>query len=341
MEKVVIIGSWPAGHTAAIYAARAAMEPLMFEWFLAGGIAAGGQLTTTTIVENYPGFPEWIDGTELMMNMRKQSIHNGVRIETKTVDKVDLSVWPYKIFVGSDIIETKTIIISTWATAKRMFVPGEDIYRQRWISACAVCDGALPFFRNKHLVVVWWWDSAMEEANHLTHFASTVSILVRKDHFKASKAMQDRVLANPKIKVLWNTEVREALGDRNMLNALKVYNNKEDKEYILEAGGLFYAIGHTPNTAFLDGQLNSDETGYLITYARLCEEAVNGTKPLDLEQQAKFKDGKVRFPTSTSVSGVFAAGDVADKRYRQAITSAGTGCQAALDAEKWLQENDR
>lgn len=334
MEKVVIIGSGPAGHTAAIYAARAAMQPLMFEWFLAGGIAAGGQLTTTTIVENYPGFPEWIDGTELMMNMRKQSIHNGVRIETKTVDKVDLSVWPYKVFVGSEIIETKTIIISTWATAKRMFVPGEDIYRQRWISACAVCDWALPFFRNKHLVVVWWGDSAMEEANHLTHFASKVSILVRKDFFRASKAMQDRVLANPKIEVLWNTEVREALGDGNMLNALKVYNNKEDKEYVLDAGGLFYAIGHTPNTSFLGWQLSTDETGYLMTYAKVCEEVANNTGAL-------FADTKTKFPTSTSIGGVFAAWDVADKRYRQAITSASTGCQAALDAEKWLQEYDR
>lgn len=181
----------------------------------------------------------------------------------------------------------------------------------------------------------------MEEANHLTHFASKVSILVRRDSFRASKAMQERVLANPKIEVLWHTEVREALGDGNMLNALKIYNNKEDKEYTIEAGGLFYAIGHTPNTAFLNGQLNTDDTGYLITYARVCEEAVNGTVPLTPEQTKKFTDGKTRFPTSTSVSGIFAAGDVADKRYRQAITSAGTGCQAAMDAEKWLQENDR
>lgn len=330
MENVVIIGSGPAGHTAAIYAARAAMQPLMFEWFLAGWIAAGGQLTTTTIVENYPGFPEWIDGSELMMNMRKQSLHNGVRIETKTVDKVDLSVRPYKVFVGTDVIETKTIIISTGATAKRMFVPGEDIYRQKWISACAVCDGAIPFFRNKHLVVVWGGDSAMEEANHLTHFWSKITILVRKDTFRASKAMQDRVLANPKIEVLWNTELREALGDGNMLNALKVYNNKEDREYVLEVGGLFYAIGHTPNTAFLDKQLLSDETWYLITYAKACEEW----------STQNFGEG-THFPTSTSIKWVFAAWDVADKRYRQAITSAGTGCQASLDAEKWLQENGK
>lgn len=328
MEKVVIIGSGPAGHTAAIYAARAAMQPLMFEGFLAWWIAAGGQLTTTTIVENYPGFPEGIDGTELMMNMRKQSLHNGVRIETKTVDKVDLSVRPYKVVVGSDVIETQTIIISTWATAKRMFIPREDIYRQRGISACAVCDGALPFFRNKHLVVIWWGDSAMEEANHLTHFASKVSILVRKDAFKASKAMQDRTLANPKIEVLRNTEVREALGDGTMLNALKVYNNKEDREYILDAGGLFYAIGHVPNTAFLDKQVATDDVGYVITYAKACEEW----------STQNFAEA-THFPTSSSVPWVFAAWDVADKRYRQAITSAGTGCQAALDAEKWLQEH--
>ena len=250
--------------------------------------------------------------------------------ETKTVDKVDLSARPYKVFVGADVIEAKTIIVSTGATAKRMFVPGEEIYRQRGISACAVCDGAIPFFRNKHLVVVWGWDSAMEEANHLTHFWSKVTILVRKDAFKASKAMQERVLANPKIEVLWNTELREALGDGNMLNALKVYNNKEDREYILDVGGLFYAIGHVPNTAFLDKQLISDETGYLITYAKACEEW----------STQNFGEG-THFPTSTSIPWVFAAGDVADKRYRQAITSAGTGCQAALDSEKWLQENGK
>lgn len=335
VENIIIIWSWPAGHTAAIYAARANLNPLMFEGFLAGWVAAGGQLTTTTEIENFPGFVS-IGGPELMMKMREQSLHAGTRIETKTVDKVDLQSTPFKVFVGDTVHETKTIIIATGATAKRLHLPGEETYRQRGISACAVCDGGLPFFRNKHLVVIGWGDTACEEASFLTKFASKVSLLVRRDELRASKAMQQRVFDNPKIEVLRHTEGKEVIGDGNMMTGIIVTNNQTGQETTLDAGGLFYAIGHTPNTGFLEGQIETDDTGYVVTYSRVCEEAINGTKPLSSEKAQKFQDGKTRFPTATSVSWVFAAGDVQDKRYRQAITSAGTWCMAAMDAEHWI-----
>ncbi|MCF7835287.1 thioredoxin-disulfide reductase [Candidatus Gracilibacteria bacterium] len=308
MENLVIIGSGPAGHTAAIYAARANLKPLMFEGFLAGGVAAGGQLTTTTVIENFPGFPDGIDGTQLMMNMRQQSLNSGTRIETKTVDKVDLGQNPFKVFVGNEVIETKSLIIATGATAKRLGIPGEDKYRQKGISACAVCDGGLPMFRDKHLVVIGGGDVAMEEAMHLSHFANKVSLIVRRDVLRASKAMQEKVIDNPKINILRNTEATEAIGD-DFLKGLKIINNKTNEESQIECEGLFYAIGHTPNTSFLEGQINLDDTGYIQTNPGTVE---------------------------TNIKGVFAAGDVADKKYRQAITSAGTGCMAALDAEKFL-----
>lgn len=308
VENIIIIGSWPAGHTAAIYAARANLDPLMFEWFLAGGVAAGGQLTTTTEVENFPWFVS-ISGPELMMKMREQSLHSGTRIETKTVDKVDLSWHPFKVYVGDDVHETKAIIIATGATAKRLGLLGEEQYWQRGISACAVCDGGLPIFRDKHLIVIGGWDTACEEASFLTKFASKVTMLVRRDEFRASKAMQDRVFDNPKIEILWNTEGKEIIGDGNMMTGIIVTNNKTGQETTIEAWWLFYAIGHTPNTAFLDGQIETDDSGYIIT-----------------------KPGK----TETNIVWVFAAGDVQDKKYRQAITSAGTGCMAAMDAEHWL-----
>ena len=308
-EHVVIIGSGPAGHTAAIYAARAKLDPLMFEGEFAAGVAAGGQLTTTTDVENFPGFPTGIQGPDLMMRMREQSEHNGSRIETKTVDRVDFSSRPFKIFVGDREIQAKTVIIATGATAKRMNVPGEDRLWQAGISACAVCDGGLPMFRNKPVVVVGGGDSAIEESVYLTKFASIVIMLVRKDAFRASKAMQERALANPKIKILWHTELIEAQGT-DLLSHVKIKNNQTGAEELIEASGLFYAIGHTPNTAFLDGQIELDATGYIKTQP--------GT-------------------TKTSVAGVFACGDVQDKVYRQAITSAGTGCMAALDAEHFIQ----
>lgn len=308
VENVIIIGSGPAGHTAAIYAARANLNPLMFEGFLAGWVAAGGQLTTTTEIENFPGYIS-IGGPELMMKMREQSLHAGTRIETRTVDKVDLQSTPFKVFVGDLVHETKTIIIATGATAKRLHLPGEETYRQRGISACAVCDGWLPFFRNKHLIVIGWGDTACEEASFLTKFASKVTMLVRRNELRASKAMQQRVLDNPKIEVLRHTEGKEVIGDGTMMTGMIVTNNQTGDERTLDAGGLFYAIGHTPNTGFLDGQIELDDTGYVVT-----------------------KPGT----TQTNVSGVFAAGDVQDKKYRQAITSAGTGCMAAMDAEHWI-----
>lgn len=310
MEDLVIIGSGPAAHTTAIYAARAKLNPWMYEGLVAGGIAAGGQLTTTTDVENYPGFPEGIMGPELMEKMRAQSIRCGARIETLTVEKVDLSRRPFKVFAGITVVETKALIIATGATAKRMFVPGEERLWQKGISACAVCDGALPIFRNKNLVVVGGGDSAVEEATYLTKFAAKVTLLVRRDVLRAAKVMQERILANSKIEILWNTVLLEVMGDAK-LTALKIKNVKTNQERVLEAGGLFYAIGHIPNTAFLNGQIELDDAGYI-----------------------KTKPGT----TQTNINGVFACGDVQDKIYRQAVTAAGSGCMAALDAERFLRE---
>lgn len=309
VEKVIIIGSGPAGHTAAVYAARADLNPLMFEGFMAGGVAAGGQLTTTTDVENYPGFPEGIMGPELMDQMRAQSIRFGTRIKTETVDSVDLSQRPFAVTAGSTTWHAETVILATGATAKRLGLPGEKTYWQRGMSACAVCDGALPIFRNKPLVVIGGGDSACEEASYLAKFGSTVTLLVRRDELRASKAMQKRVLENEKITILWNTNALEVLGDGTLMNQVRVKNNKTNEETVLDASGLFYAIGHEPNTAFLNGQVATDETGYIIT---------SGDS------------------MATNVPGVFACGDVQDKTYRQAITAAGTGCMAALEVERFL-----
>jgi thioredoxin reductase (NADPH) len=310
-EKLVIIGSGPAAHTAAIYAARANLNPLLLEGFLAGGIAAGGQLTTTTEVENYPGFPEGIDGTKLMERFRAQSERFGTRILTETVEKVDFSRRPFLVKSTDREVLAQTVIVATGATAKRLSVKGEDRLWQAGISACAVCDGALPIYRNKPLVVVGGGDTAVEEATHLTKFGSTVYVVHRRDELRASKIMQKRLFENPKVKMVWNSAVEEAIGDK-ALSGVLVRNLKTKEANVLEAGGLFYAIGHVPNTAFLEGQLQTDETGYVIT-----------------------KPGT----TQTSVSGVFAAGDVQDKVWRQAITAAGTGCMAALEAERWLHEH--
>lgn len=340
IHNLIIIWSWPAWHTAAIYAARSALEPLMFEWMLAGGVAAWWQLTTTTEVENFPGFPQGIQWPTLMDNMRQQTLHNNVTILTQTVDRVDLSARPYKVYSNGQEYLTHSIILATGATAKKLEVPGLQTYRNNGISWCAVCDGALPIFRNKVLAVIGWWDVAMEEALHLSKFGSKVIIIHRRDEFRASKAMQDKVFADPKIEIMRHSELVEAQGDGDLLQNIKIINNQTQETQTIEVGGLFFAIWHTPNTAFLGGQINIDEAGYVITYARLCEEAVNGINPLTPEQQAKFHDGKARFATSTSVSGVFAAGDVADKKYRQAITSAGTGCMAALEAEHRLREQE-
>lgn len=308
IENLIIIGSGPAAHTAAIYAGRARLEPLLFEGFLAGGVAAGGQLTTTTEVENYPGFPKGISGPALMDHMRAQSLNCGARIETKTIEKADLSQRPFKVFVEGKEFQTKTIIIATGATAKRLNVPGEEKLWQKGISACAVCDGALPIFRNRHLVVVGGGDTAAEESTFLTKFASKISLLVRRDAMRASKTMQERVKNSPKIEILWNTILVDVFGDK-AVGSVKIKDVKTNKERTIDAGGLFYAIGHQPNTDFLGGQIKLDETGYIVT-----------------------KPGT----TQTSIEGVFACGDVQDKIFRQAVTAAGTGCMAALEVERFL-----
>lgn len=316
-HKVTIIGSGPAAHTAAIYLARAEIKPTLYEGMLANGIAAGGQLTTTTDVENFPGFPKGINGSELMELMKEQSLRFGTEIVTETISKCDLSQRPFKLWTefneGGDPITTDAVVIATGASAKRMHLPGEETYWQQGISACAVCDGAVPIFRNKPLAVVGGGDSACEEALFLTKYGSKVYMLVRRDQLRASTIMQKRVKANDKLEILWNTEAKEAKGDGKLLNSLKIYNNKTKQESELQVNGLFYAIGHIPATQVFQKQLETDDTGYILT-----------------------KPGTAQ----TSIPGVFAAGDVQDKYYRQAITSAGTGCMAALDCEKFLAEQE-
>jgi thioredoxin reductase (NADPH) len=308
IHNVIIIGSGPAAHTAAIYAGRAELAPLLFEGFMAGGVAAGGQLTTTTEVENFPGFPEPIGGPELMVKMREQSVKYGTTIRTETVERVDLGSQPYSVFTAGSEYKALTVIIATGATAKRLDLPGESTFWQRGISACAVCDGALPIFRDKPLVVIGGGDTACEEASYLSKYGSEVIMLVRRDVFRASKAMQNQVFNNKKIRIMWNTNAMEALGDKS-LTGVRVRNNKTGEEETLSAGGLFFAIGHKPNTEFLEGQLQTDETGYILT------------RPDS---------------TATEIPGVFACGDVKDKVYRQAVTAAGSGCMAALEAERYL-----
>jgi thioredoxin reductase (NADPH) len=344
-EHVVIVGSGPAGWSAAIYAARANLHPIVFEGAVnepnrLSGTLPLGQLNLTTEVENYPGFPAGklydfitsaipaervemdlpmleahphaVTGPELMNLMRQQALNFGAKIITDDVLEVDLSKQPYVLkSLEGQTLQTHTIIIATGARANYLGLPSEERFKNRGVSACAVCDGALPRFRNKPLVVVGGGDSAVEEATYLTKYASTVHMLMRRDVFRASKIMQDRALSNPKIKIHYFREVDEVLGgDKEGVTAVRVKNNKDGGTEELPAGGLFLAIGHTPNTDFLKGQLALNEKGY-IKYTTL-------------------------FRTFTSVKGVFAAGDVADDYYRQAVTSAGTGCMAALDAERYL-----
>ncbi len=309
-EKIVIIGSGPAGHTAAIYAARANLNPVMFEGFMAGGVAAGGQLTTTNEVENFPGFPDGIDGTKLTQLFREQSVKYGTKIHTQTITKVDFSKRPFLIYSDDEVTKADSIIIATGATAKRMNIKGEHDFWQRGISACAVCDGALPIYRNKILAVIGGGDSAIEEASHLTKFGSKVFLIHRRDKLRASQIMQKRAMENPKMEILWNSEVTEAKGGAGGLQSILLKDTVTQSTKEIAIGGLFYAIGHKPNTDIFTNWLDLDETGYIIT-----------------------KPGT----TQTSIEGVFAAGDVQDKIYRQAITAAGSGCMAALEAERWLE----
>jgi thioredoxin reductase (NADPH) len=302
-EKVLIVGSGPAGLTAAVYAARADLQPLMIE-----GMERGGQLMLTTDVENYPGFPDGIMGPDLMEQMRKQAERFGTRIMSSDATGVDFSQRPFTVSVGQDTYTAQSIIISTGASARWLGVEGEDRLRGFGVSACATCDGF--FFRDKELLIVGGGDTAMEEAIFLTRFASKVTVVHRRDEFRASPIMVDRVLEHPKIDVLWDSVIVEIVGD-TLVTGARIRNVKTDEVTDFAADGIFVAIGHTPNTKVFDGALDLDETGYILTEP--------GT-------------------TATSVEGVFAAGDVTDKIYRQAVTAAGMGCQAALDAQRWLHE---
>lgn len=316
--KVVIVGSGPAAHTAAIYLSRAELQPVLYEGMLANGIAAGGQLTTTTDVENYPGFPKGIGGQTLMDEMRAQSERFGTKIVTETIERVDLSSKPFRLWpeYETEPITASAVIIATGASARRLGLPGEDKYWQSGISACAVCDGAVPIFRNKPLVVIGGGDSAAEEAMFLAKYGSEVTVLVRRDVLRASKTMAKRLLAHSKVKVKFNTVAIEVTGEdkpSGLMTGLKIKDVKTGEQEHLTANGLFYAVGHDPATKIFEGFVDMDSENYIIT-----------------------KPGT----SYTNIEGVFAAGDVQDKRYRQAVTSAGSGCIAALEAEKWLAEQD-
>lgn len=303
VEKVIIIGSGPAGLTAAIYSARARLNPFMIE-----GEEAGGQLMITTEVENYPGFEHGVTGPELVAVMRKQAERFGTRFLTRNVTNVDFSTRPYKVTVGKDEYFAKTIIITTGASAKYLGLPSEKQYMNRGVSACATCDGA--FFKDVEVAVVGGGDTAMEEANFLTRFASKVHVIHRSESFRASKIMFERAKKNPKINFIMNTAVEEVVGDGKSVTGLKLKNTKTSETNEMKVQGLFIAIGHQPNTKVFGGQLETNEAGYL-----------------------KTKPGT----TYTNKEAVFAAGDVQDPHYRQAITAAGTGCMAAIDAERWLE----
>ena len=309
VKNVVIVGSGPAGHTAAIYSARANLSPFMFEGYVMGG-SAGGQLTTTTDVENYPGFPDGVEGPELMQLFRKQSERFGTEMVQEDVISADFSQRPFVLKSENREVRAHSVIISTGATAKRMGVPNEEKMWNNGMSACAVCDGALPMFRNQPLMVIGGGDTAVEEATYLTKFGSVVYMVHRRDELRASKIMQERAFKNPKLEIIWDTILEDAVG-KDYLTGARLKNVKTQEVREMEVTGLFYAIGHTPNTSIFNGQLDLDGAGYI-----------------------KLKVGT----QETNIAGVFAAGDVHDHKYRQAVTAAGTGCAASLEAERWLAE---
>jgi len=301
-EKVIIIGSGPAGYTAAIYAARATLQPLMIE-----GFQPGGQLTITSEVENYPGFPDGVMGPALMEEMKKQATRFGTRFVAAEVTRVDLSRRPFHLWVEDEEYTADAVIVATGATAKWLNIPSEKQYQGRGVSACATCDGF--FFKNVEVAVVGGGDTAVEEATFLTKFATRVHLIHRRGELRASKIMQKKALENPKIAMVWNSAVDEVLGDGKAVTGLRLKSTADGTTRELKVQGLFMGIGHEPNTALFKGQLDMNEVGYL----------------------------NVKAPTTaTSVAGVFACGDVADPNYRQAISAAGTGCMAAIDAERFL-----
>ena len=304
MENVVIMGTGCAGLTAAIYTARANLKPLVLT-----GVMPGGLLTTTSIVENFPGFPEGVDGFELMQRMQQQAEKFGARVQFSVIESVDLKSSPIRLVVDGQPVETKTLIIASGAGHKHLDIPGEHELEKKGVTYCATCDGALPVFRNQHLVVVGGGDSACEEANYLTRFASKVSLVHRRDSLRASRIMAERTLANPKISMVWDsvlTEVQDVSAGK--VTGVKLKNLKTGAESILPCAGVFIAVGHVPNTQLFQGQLDLDPAGYVVP--------VKGT--------------------ATRVPGVFVAGDCADSVYRQAVTAAGMGCGAAIEAERYL-----
>ena len=301
-KDVVIIGAGPAGYTAGIYCSRARHDTLLIS-----GLLPGGQLMNTTDVENYPGFDEGIMGPDLMQTMRKQTERMGTKIIDDVVTNVDFSQKPFKVSTASDTFETKTVIVCTGATPRKIGIEGEQVFAGKGVSYCATCDGA--FFRDQELAVVGGGDSCMEEATFLTKFASKVHIIHRRDEFRASKIMQERALNNKKINVHWNSIILDIKGDQKVQQVI-LKDTKTDKETCIDLAGVFVAIGHEPNTSLFNDQLNLDENGYIILNEN----------------------------TQTSVDGVFSAGDVHDHRYRQAVTAAGYGCMAAIDVDKYLSE---
>lgn len=310
VENLVIIGSGPAGYTAAIYAGRANLKPVVFEGYQIGGIP-GGQLMTTTEVENFPGFPQGITGPELMDRIKAQAQRWGAELFTEDVITVDLSQRPFTVKSEDREIKTHTIVIATGATAKRLHLPQEETFWNAGISACAICDGASPIFKGVELAVIGGGDTATEEAVYLTKYATHVHLLVRRGELRASKTMQQRVINHPKITVHWHTEALDVYGN-GKLGGIKIKNIQTGEQQDLPVQGLFYAIGHTPNTQIFQGQLELDQVGYIVTK--------HGTP-------------------ETSVEGVYAVGDVQDHEFRQAITAAGSGCMGAMLAERWLSLN--